>query len=243
MLALCALLAACTHDFGAFAFADEREGGARDARTPEQPPGAGEQAPGTDAGTRMRDAAVPPTRRDAALDLDASLGDAIAPPEPMDGAAEAGADAGPPDTGPPPPDPGPCLEAWTSTPPGPETCRDCACSDCTLAVHACLTEGSTTEQALCNDVLACAIANDCQEWACYCNSPQCGSPGPDGNGPCVAQINAAAGGGRDQVNAIMAAGDPQEPLVRANAAVRCVIGASNRSQGGRATGHCVEPCR
>jgi hypothetical protein len=158
------------------------------------------------------------------------------------GAGDAAIDAGGVDASEPPPDPGPCLDAWSATPPGPTACGDCACASCTTAVAACLTEGSPSEQALCADVLACAITNDCMEWDCYCTSPQCGSPTPDGNGPCVAVINAAAGGTRDDVVSISVAADPQEPLVRANAAVRCVIGASRRSPGGEAAGSCNADC-
>ena len=243
----CLLLAGCTQDFGAFEFT-VGDGGARDATV--LPPdrrdaGAGGANAGTGgrSGTRTGDAAVEP-RPDAAPDLDGSFADGSSPPAPDGGFTDAATDAGvDANVVEPPGDPAACLAAWTDTPPGPESCGDCACDACTGFVQACLTEGSATEQGLCGDVLACAITNDCKEWDCYCTTQSCGAPGPDGNGPCAAVINAAAGGDRARVDAIIAAADPQEPLVRANAAVRCVIGSGRRAPGGEAAGQCEVPCR
>jgi hypothetical protein len=97
-------------------------------------------------------------------------------------------------------------------------------------VLACLTHGSASEQKLCEAVLACSIQNGCGD-DCYCGNNQCGKPTADGNGPCVTEMNAAAGGSRDSVNQIIGADDPNEPRARALDALRCMFGTGRRASG------------
>jgi hypothetical protein len=224
----CWLLAACTQDFDAFEFEAEADGdrdeavsGARDASSAGAGAGgrggvdAGDTVDGLDASTGTGGAdsgGEPPT----GMTSDASAGDADAATDPGDAGAQ--------------PDPT-CVTAWTDTTPGPASCGDCACSACTAPVLACLMQGSASEQSLCHDVVACALESGCRD-DCYCQSAQCGAPDATGDGPCAAQMSAAAGGGgRNQVTQILSAADPNEPLVRAMQAVQCVLGASSDQPG------------
>jgi hypothetical protein len=136
-----------------------------------------------------------------------------------------------------------CHDAWADAEVGSTTCADCACEACAEPVWSCLTTGSTNAQALCHAVLACAIAQGCRDWDCYCASPQCGSPSASGDGPCAAEMNAAAFGTRDEVSSIISSHNPAEPLVRAHDAIRCVIGIARRSTGGPLAGACEGQCR
>jgi hypothetical protein len=63
-----------------------------------------------------------------------------------------------------------------------------------------------------------------------------GNGTPDG--PCVAEMNAAAGGDRAQVLAAHQANDPNQPLVRAVRAIGCATGQSRTAVGGMMTGKC-----
>jgi hypothetical protein len=225
------LLSGCSHDFGSFMFGARRDGGARsrtrDASQPDAAmlPDAQSAGDASDAGgSRATDSAV----LDAASDAGGSgAPDSGGRDSGMDGAVKAGPDGGDASG----PDPAACTAAWSATPPGSDSCSKCACDSCTATVLACLTQGSASAQMLCEAVLACSIQNDCGD-SCYCGSNgQCGQPNPDGNGPCVVQMNAAAGGSRDRVNQIIAADDPTQPLARAIDALRCMFGTGRRGSG------------
>lgn len=200
------LLSGCTHDFGSFEFAARDDAGARAPA-----PGGSSSGPTQPGGQRASDAGASSRATDSAVR------------GPRDSAGfPDGGDASLPDPA--------CSAAWSATPPGSDRCSQCACDTCTASVLACLTQGSASEQKLCEAVLACSIKNGCGD-DCYCNNNQCGKPDPDGNGPCVTEMNAAAGGSRDRVNQIIGADDPNEPLARATDALRCMFRAGRRASG------------
>jgi hypothetical protein len=135
-----------------------------------------------------------------------------------------------------------CSAAWSSTSLSLSACSTCACASCADPVTACLSVGTALEAQHCTDVFVCAVQHDCKGWDCYCTNTKCGAPNASGEGPCVAQIEAAAGGKRVQVMSIEQAGDPNEPLVRAMNAIGCVLGLDSHSPGGPKAGQCDATC-
>jgi hypothetical protein len=55
-------------------------------------------------------------------------------------------------------------------------------------------------------------------------------------------MEAAAGGGRNQVFAVHQANDPNQPLVRAVRAIGCTTGQSRGAVGGMMSGKCSSAC-
>jgi hypothetical protein len=125
-----------------------------------------------------------------------------------------------------------------------DACADCACSksSCGYQVVSCLDSGNAAEDALCTAVLRCALQKACQVWDCYCIDPNCGAPSPDGQGPCVSEMNAAVDGHKREVMQVSKSSDQSEPLVRALQAVSCMIGSHRRSPGGASSGACETEC-
>jgi hypothetical protein len=263
---LCSVgLCACTHDFGTFHF-DAADGGNKRSsvvRGGSKSDAAALPMSGRAGSGGSSDAGlVGPSDADthaAAMDAsDRRASDAAVRPS-ADAAADTGVVAdtgnGPHDAG-VAPDTGMasdagvrddaavemCSAAWSSTSLPLSACSTCACASCTDPVTACLTVGTALEAQHCTDVFVCAVEHDCKDWACYCTNTKCGAPNASGDGACVAQMEAAAGGKRVQVMAVQTAGDPNEPLVRAMTAIGCVLGLDPHSPGGPKAGQCDATC-
>ncbi|MDH5675746.1 MAG: hypothetical protein OEZ06_26715 [Myxococcales bacterium] len=243
-------LAGCFQDFEGFAFREDAEADRVDAASLEEP---GEAAVASDSpmdaamaeAPNVEDASAPiAPASDAAAASDAAM-------TPADGGTTTTTDAGAPDadTGLLPPATPAQVEACGSslsalTPALAADCLDCGCGECALAVLDCVDSGDSEASAACGAVLRCALEQGCQDWDCYCTSPPCGAPGSDGDGPCVAEINAAVGGagGRMMVDAVRASGDPRLPLNRAARAIECTLGLHPRAVGGPVDGLCEGAC-
>jgi hypothetical protein len=248
-LALLALpwIAACTHDFGSFSYRDD--GGS--SITAAAQPGSDAAPPQrTDAGDARAGSggARGEQRPDAASDggehpqtgvEDASTRDASMATSDAGEAADAGSDAG---AEPPSPETLSCRGALQANAAS-ESCGSCGCEHCAGEVASCLGSGDQDSDPLCAAVVACAIQNDCRFWGCYCRTPQCGRNSPTGDGPCVAQIEAAAGGSKAIVMAKWTSSDLADPLVRSRNLVACTLGLDAQHPLGPITGQCVEACR
>jgi hypothetical protein len=125
-------------------------------------------------------------------------------------------------------------------------CRDCACDHCAEVVLSCLADDDEDGNPLCAAFLRCALVVGCHDWDCYCDSSSClASVGVVGDGPCVSEMNAAAGGTKDHaaVRAAHLANDSTSPLVRAVQAIGCSSGEpSGSAVGGIKTGMCMSEC-
>ncbi len=266
-LVLASLALACTNDFGAFSFRAPDGSSPADASSAYEDGAtaqydAGGNA-GADAGETANDAAVDSGGTDAGEGGSGGSGGEADSGPVTDGAtagSDAAADAGQAgdgaaaDTGTggsggqqdaAPFDEQACRDdLGPLVPAGREACDDCACSisSCGAEVVSCLDSGDAAEDALCSAVLQCALENLCQVWDCYCLDPNCGGSSPDGQGPCVSEMNAAVGGQKTEVLLVWQSSDESEPLVRALDAVSCMIGRHRRSPGGASSGTCETEC-
>lgn len=241
------LLAACTRDFSAYGF---DHGSQRDSAS--RSPDAGHALP--DAGNAAEEANAeplpPPVHAGREPDAAAQAGHVALTPDvpdrpadqldPSDAGAEDAAriDAGQTE----------CAATFRelSLPDARATeCQSCACDSCARAILDCLHYGSQVERGLCRDVLSCALRERCQEYDCYCSSPRCGRPDGSGDGPCGAEILAAAGGNRGRVMSLRNANprDRDEPLVRAAQAIACILGERRNSGGPTVAGSCNALCQ
>jgi len=107
-----------------------------------------------------------------------------------------------------------CLEKFGNAG---DACAKCSCMNCASSYLLCRDSPDATLNTLCNDVLECSVSAECYGAACYCgDSLFCSSP----NGPCRAQIEAAAGSTlSDVVNT--RSSDINYASGRANAADMC----------------------
>jgi hypothetical protein len=247
----CALLVACNADFSRFHFGEPA------AERPEACMSVIDSDASThDAGRRLtRDAAqdakiddastltshdAAPTAHDAAL----SRADASILAERLDAqmiAKDAGQQAD--DDAQVAVDDVQCRDVWAATFPTRLACGGCACAECTSPVLDCLSRADSQDRTLCTSLLKCAQTNGCHDWDCYCSTDQClTDPTVAGDGPCAQQMEAAAGGGHDQVLAEHRANDPNRPLVRAVRANGCTIGTPRGSVGGGMVAKCPADC-
>lgn len=154
------------------------------------------------------------------------------PGEPPDAGTPADTDAQ--ITMPPPPPPQPttqevCVTAVDTLREQPSGCSGCTCERCQDAALDCLVRGSEQENALCRAVWQCAIRSGCRDWDCYCKDQnlRCTNTTSEvGDGPCAEEMNAAALGGRLEVNDAHMEFDlhAELPLVRALKARGCTVG-------------------
>ncbi|HEY2734959.1 MAG TPA: hypothetical protein VGI70_13280 [Polyangiales bacterium] len=254
----------CTNDFSNFGFATSAPEPGRDsgAATSGATATTFDAAPAADSGgpDSAADSGGPETAADSGRSSGEQAGagratDAAtkAPSDAPDAASEAGAsrdadmsiddDAGRNDAAPPthvPTDAERCVIDWNDRMLL-ASCASCACGQCTSPALDCLARGSAGENALCGDLLACALTHHCHDWDCYCSSQGCRGDQTAG-GPCVAEMEAAAGGGFDRVLAVHQANDPNQPLVRAVRAIGCTTGQSRSAVGGMMSGKCVDAC-
>lgn len=149
----------------------------------------------------------------------------------------------------PPPDAGPptsedqCNAAYPMLLDDRAACRTCTCEQCTDPALDCLTRADAYERTACTELWKCAIANNCHDWDCYCTSQRCRmTPSAPGDGPCFMQMEMAAGGDREAVNAAHLNNDPKNPLVRAIRAIGCSVGTPAGSVGGTMAPMCKESC-
>jgi hypothetical protein len=155
----------------------------------------------------------------------------------------AGVDAAAEDDAQIPPDTLECTRDWSATSSDTPVCRDCACDRCSSSALDCLSRGSVQERALCTALFGCALRHACHDWDCYCSTSKCyTTTTAPGDGPCVSEMNAAAGGQHDRVSAVHRENDPSQPLVKAVRAIGCSIGVPLGSVGGSMTGKCVAAC-
>jgi hypothetical protein len=105
-----------------------------------------------------------------------------------------------------------CLERF-----GGDECGKCSCLNCTDTFLACRADEDESANELCNAVLHCAQENNCFGDPCYC-SEVCLSP----NGPCSAEIEAAAGT-TDPVVIFFSSMDRNSPLGRAYLSDQCRV--------------------
>lgn len=130
-----------------------------------------------------------------------------------------GVDAGPPS------DEVMCREALETLGEQTSACSECSCQACLEPALDCLVRGDDGARARCAAVWSCAVRSGCHDWDCYCESARClNTPSADGDGPCAVEMNAAAGGGRAQVNDAHFDHDLGTPLMRAVEARGCTVG-------------------
>lgn len=249
------LCSGCTNDFGAFSFRGvdgsmPTEGGVS------SPDGAAEDAAvdaEAESSVSSGEAGVDSGRADSGAERDGGAGEngggsggdaAMDSGNAEDGAAaEAGGSV---DTGQQDAESveeAACRSAFEPVvPDGRYTCDDCGCSGCGDEITSCLQSGDAAEDGLCREVVRCALENSCQVWDCYCSASNCGGGSLDGDGPCVAEMNAAVGGQKAEVMQVWDSGDETEPLVRALDAVSCLVGRDRRSPGGFRRGACESEC-
>lgn len=255
---LCALhLGACTKDFGVFDFGAVDGGGTHSAAVKGE--GAADAAVsaldgGSNTGAADSGRAQPDAQPIEVAPADAGLSQQSDAAAPTVGTNDAGGTdaavtvldaAVAADGGSIPVDPkvAACAQVWSSNTALPTSqCSTCACAMCADPVNACLASGPALEVMQCSAVFACAVAHDCKDWDCYCATANCRAPAESGDGPCVAEMEAAAGGSRARVMSIRQAGDPTEPLVRAMNAIGCVLGLHANSPGGPKVGECDATC-
>lgn len=245
------LLLGCTHDFSSFTFSDQQPAtdhtpiSASDAATPVQPSDAGSQlfdgAADASAAPGAPDAqvAVPAVATPDAGESPSPSADAGHATPPADASLRApDSDAGADRDAHVPTEAEQCVATWSDDQLSDLSCAQCACQQCTSPTLDCLSRGSADERALCTSLFACALDHGCHDWDCYCTTMSCrmGNGTPDG--PCVAQMNAAAGGERERVLAVHQANDPNQPLVRAVRAIGCATGQSRTAVGGMMTAKC-----
>jgi hypothetical protein len=136
-----------------------------------------------------------------------------------------------------------CAEAYRSLDDARTECRSCTCDRCTTVALDCLVGANAYDRAACTNLWACAIKHGCRDWDCYCSTSMCRlTMTAVGDGPCVTQMNEAAGGTREMVNAAHQAGDPHSPLVRAVRAIGCTVGIPANAVGGPITEQCKAAC-
>jgi len=147
----------------------------------------------------------------------------------------------------PPRDAGPTLEQQCVSSAGreladiPGACSNCACNACAASVLPCLEKGDSIYDRPCRDLLKCAVNHGCHDWDCYCSSQTCRmNADEEGDGPCVEEMNAAAGASLDRaaVSAARTDEDPNNPLTMALKATTCMLG----SERGSVTGACETAC-
>jgi hypothetical protein len=265
-----ALLGACTKDFSRFQFRDlppvvkvETGGSAGNATQAgsgatlgrNQIGGASSKPTGGSGGSQATGGRSGNARMDGGTSL-ASGGRAAAQAGSAAGRVASGGDedAGtqldaqmPFDASQPPPDAGPSLEQQCVSSAGRELaeiasgCTNCACGACAASVLPCLEKGESIYDRPCRELLKCAVNHGCHDWDCYCSDETCRmNPEEEGNGPCVEEMNAAAGESLDRaaVNAAHSAKDPSNPMTMALKATVCMLG----SEHGSATGTCKTAC-
>jgi hypothetical protein len=246
--------AACTQDFSSFRFVDTKP--ARDLHDSSTARDAGHGE--DDAGASVvLDAthSEPQDRADAQAAADASVSDASqgqnppaagasAEPQPPTQSLDAGADE---DAGPEAPTLSlgeQCTVGWPDLKTGSAICRYCACNSCAAPIVDCLNTGDPTQRALCRAVLACAVRTHCKDGACYCTGDGCGYPNASGDGPCVAEIEAAVGGKRTRVTQLRQLDPPprDQPYIRAITAITCLYGSDDASPGPTVMEQCSTSC-
>ncbi len=256
LLAICGaalLCASCTNDFGAFSFGDGGESSPQEAGVSPKEGAVDDASADADTGSSAgsSDAGMDSGGSDPGGGRDggpgeaglAGRGDAAMDSGEAGDNAEAGrdSDTGRQDAG--TPGEAACRAAFEPlVPAGRDGCDDCGCSVCSVEVVSCLQSGDTNEDALCSCVVQCALESACKVWDCYCSSTSCDASSQDGDGPCVSEMNAAAGGHKTEVMLIWQSGDEKEPLVRALDAVGCLAGRHVNSPGGASRGACESEC-
>jgi hypothetical protein len=155
---------------------------------------------------------------------------------------EGGSPSMMPDAG-PPTDEEQCSSAYPMLLDDRAACRSCTCEQCTDPALDCLMRADAYERTACTELWKCAIANNCHDWDCYCSSQRCRmTPSAPGDGPCFMQMEMAAGGDREAVNAAHLNDDPKNPLVRAIRAIGCSVGTPAGSVGGMIAPMCQDSC-
>jgi hypothetical protein len=155
---------------------------------------------------------------------------------------EGGSSSMQPDAG-PPTEEDQCNAAYPMLLDDRATCRSCTCGQCTDPALDCLMRADAYERTACTELWKCAIANNCHDWDCYCKSQRCRmTPSAPGDGPCFMQMEMAAGGDREAVNAAHLNDDPKNPLVRAIRAIGCSVGTPAGSVGGMIAPMCQDSC-
>ena len=269
LLLAIALVGACTKDFSRFQFRDlppvakSETGGSsgnaskagRDASpgrnqlggTPSKAGTSGSQYAGRGGTMRMDGGAGPVAARGGTTAAQAGSGSGRGAPAPNDDDAGMRPDAQmPPDASQPARDAGPTEEQQCATSASRDLadiasgCSACACDACAASVLPCLEKGDVYERP-CRDVLSCSVSHGCRDWDCYCLNEACrDDPEAAGDGPCVEEMNAAAGGSLDRaaVNAAHSDKDASNPMTMALKATSCILGSGR----GPLTGACETAC-
>ncbi len=123
-----------------------------------------------------------------------------------------------------------CLENFAA-----DDCEMCTCLSCTSEYLACRDNSNQNDDSKCNAVLICSRANNCVGGPCYCGNDTTGTCGygtTGPQGPCVHEIESAAGALPGDVFAVNAAAmSTNNPLGRAYVADQCRVN------------NCVDVCR
>jgi len=101
-----------------------------------------------------------------------------------------------------------------------DECAECVCSQCAAQTSACYEQPSAEEVRLCNDLAQCVRSTWCNGIACYCGDDLFGCSLGNANGPCRAEVQAAAG--TNSASAVLAkSSDTNSPFGRAIALGTC----------------------
>lgn len=124
-------------------------------------------------------------------------------------------------------------------------CTGCACDQCAPSVLACISQGDSVYDRACRDLLKCALSSGCRDWDCYCKTTACRtSPDAEAEGPCVTEMNVAAGDSQDHAAVIAAHAEnaAPSPLKLAVSATTCIFGAARSSGSPAVEGRCKNAC-
>jgi hypothetical protein len=124
-------------------------------------------------------------------------------------------------------------------------CTSCACDQCATSTLACVSQGDSVYDQRCSDLLKCALRNGCRDWDCYCKTTACRtSPDAEAAGPCVTEMNLAAGDSQDHaaVIAAHAPGAVASALTLAVTATTCISGAPRSGSSPAVAGRCENAC-
>lgn len=115
-----------------------------------------------------------------------------------------------------------CLEGRIPTSVDP-ACEECQCLQCTQLVMDCLFDADMARQQQCLALSDCALTTNCRDIACYCGLgvTACGGILGRPTGPCVLEVEAAAGGTTDPLVITARGTDTTYAIGRANALEDC----------------------
>ena len=115
-----------------------------------------------------------------------------------------------------------CIDRFASSGTASEACERCACLQCMQEMLDCRDDADMTRRMHCDVLISCGLENDCTGLGCYCGSADifaCGTG--SANGPCIPEVEQAAGPSTDPLEINERQRDPNFALGRANLLGAC----------------------